>query len=793
MRLLIIFLLLAWMPHLSAQSSLGSNLAITGPGAGSDGSSKASGSSYSSVRDGNATTFWSPSSTSNQHVTIKWNTQVSSNTIILKEVSNRVTSWRLETREGVVLATGTTIGSQLQVSYTSVSTDKIFLYIQTATALPQIGEFEVYSATGSGGSGGGGTTPTTLQIQESTTGFCAVDGTIDTNHSGFTGSGFANSDNATGKGINWGVNVPASGSYTLRWRFANGSTGDRPARVLVGGTQQVSNVAFGATGAWNAWALTSTATVTLAAGSNTIRLEATASGGLANIDWIEVTGNSPTASACSGGGTINYTLSINNAPTNGGSVSLSPSGGTYAAGTVVTLTATPSSGYTFSNWSGAASGTSASTTVTVNSNLTATANYQLAGGGGGSGANFALVGYATLAGGTTGGAGGTWVIASTGTAIQQAINNKGSEPLTIYVDGTITPGNSSGLSKIDIKDVRDVSILGLGSGADFNGIGIKIFRAGNVIIRNLKVHEVSIGDKDCISLEGPVDHVWVDHCELYNQFQGVGQNFYDGLFDLKAETDYVTFSWNYLHDSWKCSLSGSSESDTYPRRVTYHHNIYENINSRAPLFRSGQGHVYNNYYKDLASTAINSRINACVRIENNYFEDVNNPWVSAYSSVLGAVQTLGNTLVNSPFNYSGDINQPLSCTLSVPYSYSSTLNSTSGLPALLQQNAGVGVLNISAPASKTSNIAQEAWQGSLQVAPNPSQGQFQVSFDLNSSDQVQMQIFNHLGQNVGPVINEMFGSGHHDIMMDVSYLPAGVYFLVATSRQGKVRKQVVIR
>ena len=37
-----------------------------------------------------------------------------------------------------------------------------------------------------------------VTIEENTLGFCAVEGTVDSNHSGFTGSGFANGNNATG-------------------------------------------------------------------------------------------------------------------------------------------------------------------------------------------------------------------------------------------------------------------------------------------------------------------------------------------------------------------------------------------------------------------------------------------------------------------------------------------------------------------------------------------------------------------------------------------------------------------
>ena len=70
-----------------------------------------------------------------------------------------------------------------------------------------------------------------------------------------------------------------------------------------------------------------------------------------------------------------YTLTVTSNPSSGGTVSLSPSGGTYASGTVVTLTAVPSSGYGFSSWSGSASGTNATTQVTISGNMIVAANF----------------------------------------------------------------------------------------------------------------------------------------------------------------------------------------------------------------------------------------------------------------------------------------------------------------------------------------------------------------------------------------------------------------------------------
>ncbi len=306
------------------------------------------------------------------------------------------------------------------------------------------------------------------------------------------------------------------------------------------------------------------------------------------------------------------------------------------------------------------------------------------------------MGWAMQDGETTGGKNGDTIEVSDGAQLAQALSDKqdSSTPLTILVNGTITEGNSVGVSKFDVKDVQDVSIIGVGSGADFDGIGVKIVRASNIVIRNLKIHHVLIGDKDAISIEGPADHIWVDHCELYAEYQDVDKDDYDGLIDAKAESEYITYSWNYLHDSWKTSLVGSSESDTHDRKITMHHNYYENCNSRLPLFRGGNGHLFNNYYVDIASTAINSRLGACLRVENNYFSNVRNPWVSAYSDVLGGTELICNvTTDDSSFDYSSDnTSEPLECTGLVPYDYSGVLNHVDQVPSIVTANAGVGKL-----------------------------------------------------------------------------------------------------
>ncbi|GAA1661625.1 right-handed parallel beta-helix repeat-containing protein [Catellatospora bangladeshensis] len=110
-------------------------------------------------------------------------------------------------------------------------------------------------------------------------------GTIDSNWSGFSGSGFCNGTNSTSGYVQFTVSAAAAGSATVGVRFANGTTTARPASLVVNGST-VQSVSFEGTGTWDAWT-TKTLTVNVNAGSNTIRLSPTTSGGLANVDYLE--------------------------------------------------------------------------------------------------------------------------------------------------------------------------------------------------------------------------------------------------------------------------------------------------------------------------------------------------------------------------------------------------------------------------------------------------------------------------------------------------------------------------
>ncbi|CAM5703464.1 hypothetical protein SHIRM173S_01817 [Streptomyces hirsutus] len=90
-------------------------------------------------------------------------------------------------------------------------------------------------------------------------------------------------------------------------------------------------------------------------------------------------------------------------------------------------------------------------------------------------------GYATQNGGTTGGAGGQTVRATTGTAIHSALCSRASSstPIIIEVQGTINHGNTTKVSGsscntaagvIELKQISNVTIVGVGSGLDHSGV-----------------------------------------------------------------------------------------------------------------------------------------------------------------------------------------------------------------------------------------------------------------------------------------------------------------------------------
>ena len=133
------------------------------------------------------------------------------------------------------------------------------------------------------------------------------------------------------------------------------------------------------------------------------------------------------------------------------------------------------------------------------------------------------------------------------------------------------------------------------------GVGLYINNQKNVIVRNMKISKVLAANGDAIGVQASTN-VWIDHNDVSSDTSH-DKDFYDGLIDITHACDWVTVSNNYIHDHWKASLVGHSDSngaeDTGHLTVTYVGNKWENINSRTPSLRFGTGHVFNSYFHNV--------------------------------------------------------------------------------------------------------------------------------------------------------------------------------------------------
>ena len=204
------------------------------------------------------------------------------------------------------------------------------------------------------------------------------------------------------------------------------------------------------------------------------------------------------------------------------------------------------------------------------------------------------------------------------TADQLAAYSDSNTNVIIYVSGTIP---ISGMST-HIRGSK--TVIGLGPDATLTGGGLYLYRSTNVIIRNLTIVGSS---EDDIGLHYS-DHVWIDHCTIVDAT--------DGGIDITQGSDYVTLSWckfyytvNHGHDFVNLLGASDGESDSQGKlHVTFHHNWWStNCVERMPSNRFGRVHAYNNYYNAPGNDyCVRTRIDAQCLVENNYFENVNNPW-----------------------------------------------------------------------------------------------------------------------------------------------------------------------
>ncbi|MBA4859885.1 right-handed parallel beta-helix repeat-containing protein [Streptomyces sp. PSKA54] len=235
-------------------------------------------------------------------------------------------------------------------------------------------------------------------------------------------------------------------------------------------------------------------------------------------------------------------------------------------------------------------------------------------------------GFASLAGGTTGGAGGKVVTVTDQASLAKYAAAEGRYIIRVKGSIAVEPFGSN------IQVTSDKTIVGVGtSGEIVHGELHLNPGTHNVIIRNLTIRDSYVEgdwdgktqDFDGIQMD-TVHHVWIDH----NRLTHMG----DGLLDIRKDSEYITVSNNRFDNHNKAF--GIGWTDNVKTQITIDHNWFSGTKQRNPVVdNAAYAHLYNNYLSaqvadgdPVWSYGNWSRGRTKMVIENSYYEDVQHPY-----------------------------------------------------------------------------------------------------------------------------------------------------------------------
>jgi hypothetical protein len=131
-------------------------------------------------------------------------------------------------------------------------------------------------------------TPTTVTRYEAEKALLGGGSVVASNYPGFTGTGFVDyANNVANSYVEFSVSQ--TGVRTLKFRYANGSTVNRPCKITVNGTV-VGTLNFAPTGAWTTYSVCSLSNINLgtATGNRAVRVTSTTTAGGPNLDNLVV-------------------------------------------------------------------------------------------------------------------------------------------------------------------------------------------------------------------------------------------------------------------------------------------------------------------------------------------------------------------------------------------------------------------------------------------------------------------------------------------------------------------------
>ncbi len=112
------------------------------------------------------------------------------------------------------------------------------------------------------------------------------EGSVDSNHPGYTGTGFVNLVNKIGTYLEWTLALPAAGNWAFKFRFANGSSNNRLCKMDVNWIVVDNAFNFESTGSWENWRYSRYLNAEFKSGSNNLKVTGITSESAPNLDFV---------------------------------------------------------------------------------------------------------------------------------------------------------------------------------------------------------------------------------------------------------------------------------------------------------------------------------------------------------------------------------------------------------------------------------------------------------------------------------------------------------------------------
>lgn len=212
---------------------------------------------------------------------------------------------------------------------------------------------------------------------------------------------------------------------------------------------------------------------------------------------------------------------------------------------------------------------------------------------------------------------------------------------------------------LDIKNTKNITVEGVGDDAGLFQWGFTWKNTSSVEVKNLTFKDYP---EDACSAEGAdeattisgfkTSGIWIHNNTFYK-----GKNYFDvcseqdkhdgdGTVDFKRLKN-VTVSYNHFIKNHKTGLVGGSDTQK-TANLTFHHNFYDECQSRLPFARQANMHMYNNYYYKSSGNNMQIYAGAYAFIENCYFENVKNTFtVKTSDGKVAAVKSYNNIYDNT--------------------------------------------------------------------------------------------------------------------------------------------------